>query len=51
MFSLVLPFLVLIVLNLLFFRLHHYYRVACESGAWLRRFDDVTGVVKTDIFR
>jgi len=21
------------------------------SGAWLRRFDDVTGVAKTDIFR
>jgi len=22
-----------------------------KGGAWLRRFDDVTGIVKTDIFR
>ena len=24
---------------------------ALKGGAWLRRFDDVTGVVKTNIFR
>jgi len=26
-------------------------RSSINSGAWLRRFDDVTGVAKTDILR
>jgi len=36
---------------------HKHYWVACNrrssvnSGAWLRRFDHITGVVKTDILR
>jgi len=27
------------------------WRSSVKSGAWLRRFDDITGVAKTDIFR
>jgi len=26
-------------------------RLPIKGGAWLQRFDDATGVVKTDIFR
>jgi len=43
-----------IFINILLFR---EVQVACKrrsyanSGAWLRRFEDATGVVKTDIFR
>jgi len=49
--------------NLLFVRLQNALENKCvvtvaskrqssaNSGAWLRRFDDVTGIVKTDIFR
>jgi len=29
----------------------HFFRLPVKSGAWLRSFDEVTWVVKTDIFR